>query len=193
MLLEQYKHHPARQFASPYLYAGNGMNPMNGVDEEGNDFMRTYWRYTSTKQYAAGFTIYYTGTPEKPGKEVGHWPSHSGGYGTAMKPGTYLVDSKNKRDVRHMNDGSRGWKSWAYIIYTQNGKELHGAGGSRVMLHNDDLDPPTKEVAERGTTHGCHGILDESTYSEDIQPEGNLPELLKKADERMLPLIVEEF
>lgn len=28
---------PARQFASPYLYAGNGMNPLNGVDEDGND------------------------------------------------------------------------------------------------------------------------------------------------------------
>ena len=27
---------PARQFASPYLYAGNGMNPVNGVDPDGN-------------------------------------------------------------------------------------------------------------------------------------------------------------
>ena len=27
---------PARQFASPYLYAGNGMNPMNIVDPDGN-------------------------------------------------------------------------------------------------------------------------------------------------------------
>ena len=26
---------PARQFASPYLYAGNGMNPINGVDPDG--------------------------------------------------------------------------------------------------------------------------------------------------------------
>ena len=26
---------PARQFASPYLYAGNGMNPVNGVDPNG--------------------------------------------------------------------------------------------------------------------------------------------------------------
>ena len=29
---------PARQFASPYLYAGNGMNPVNGVDDDGKDF-----------------------------------------------------------------------------------------------------------------------------------------------------------
>ena len=29
---------PARQFASPYLYAGNGYNPVNGADEEGNEF-----------------------------------------------------------------------------------------------------------------------------------------------------------
>ena len=27
---------PARQFASPYLYAGNGMNPVNVVDPDGN-------------------------------------------------------------------------------------------------------------------------------------------------------------
>ncbi len=35
MLLEQYKHHPARQFASLYLYVGNGYNPVNGVDPDG--------------------------------------------------------------------------------------------------------------------------------------------------------------
>ena len=29
---------PARQFASPYLYVGNGVNPMNGVDSDGKDF-----------------------------------------------------------------------------------------------------------------------------------------------------------
>ncbi|MCL4103374.1 hypothetical protein MMG03_002991 [Fibrobacter succinogenes] len=27
---------PARQFSSPYLYVGNGMNPVNGVDPDGN-------------------------------------------------------------------------------------------------------------------------------------------------------------
>ena len=27
---------PKRQFASPYLYVGNGMNPVNGVDPDGN-------------------------------------------------------------------------------------------------------------------------------------------------------------
>ena len=30
---------PARQFASPYLYVGNGMNPMNGVDGSGKYFV----------------------------------------------------------------------------------------------------------------------------------------------------------
>ena len=29
---------PARQFASPYLYVGNGVNPVNGIDEDGNEF-----------------------------------------------------------------------------------------------------------------------------------------------------------
>lgn len=35
MLLEQYKHHPAGQFASPYLYAGNGYNPVRFADLNG--------------------------------------------------------------------------------------------------------------------------------------------------------------
>ena len=30
---------PKRQFASPYLYAGNGVNPVNGVDSDGNVFV----------------------------------------------------------------------------------------------------------------------------------------------------------
>ena len=30
---------PKRQFASPYLYAGNGYNPVNGVDPDGNVFV----------------------------------------------------------------------------------------------------------------------------------------------------------
>lgn len=30
---------PARQFSSPYLYAGNGVNPVNGVDGDGNVLM----------------------------------------------------------------------------------------------------------------------------------------------------------
>ena len=28
---------PKRQFTSPYLYAGNGYNPVNGVDPDGNE------------------------------------------------------------------------------------------------------------------------------------------------------------
>ncbi len=37
---------PARQFASPYLYAGNGMNPVNGVDPDGNKVHGTFNRST---------------------------------------------------------------------------------------------------------------------------------------------------
>jgi RHS repeat-associated protein len=32
---------PMRQFASPYLYAGNGVNPVNGVDPDGKDLKIT--------------------------------------------------------------------------------------------------------------------------------------------------------
>jgi RHS repeat-associated protein len=41
---------PKRQFASPYLYAGNGYNPVNGVDPDGN-----YVIYESNKVYDPAF------------------------------------------------------------------------------------------------------------------------------------------
>ena len=34
---------PARQFASPYLYVGNGNNPINGVDPDGNEVVMDDW------------------------------------------------------------------------------------------------------------------------------------------------------
>ena len=42
---------PARQFASPYLYAGNGMNPVNGVDGDGNFYMDEYGRTNEDYNY----------------------------------------------------------------------------------------------------------------------------------------------
>jgi hypothetical protein len=38
---------PKRQFASPYLYAGNGYNPINGVDGDGNVWETAYTYYTN--------------------------------------------------------------------------------------------------------------------------------------------------
>ena len=35
---------PARQFASPYLYAGNGYNPVNAIDPDGNAAEVAYYR-----------------------------------------------------------------------------------------------------------------------------------------------------
>ncbi|WP_295682079.1 RHS repeat-associated core domain-containing protein [uncultured Fibrobacter sp.] len=49
---------PARQFASPYLYAGNGVNPVNGVDEDGNILIMDE---VTSKNY---MTWLNSGTPE---------------------------------------------------------------------------------------------------------------------------------
>ncbi|OWV06176.1 RHS repeat-associated core domain-containing protein [Fibrobacter sp. UWH3] len=49
---------PARQFSSPYLYAGNGVNPVNGVDGDGrvfgveNEKMLGYVNQKSYSQFA---------------------------------------------------------------------------------------------------------------------------------------------
>lgn len=177
-----------RQFNSPYLYAGNGMNPVNGVDEDGDDFMKTNWKYSDNRRWAIGYTEYYSGTPDKPGQLLGHWPSHSGGQGTPLKPGEYLVGSKKKYDVSSMYDPeTRGWKSWAFDLFSKAGELLRGVGGHKVMLHNDDIEPQGA-----GSTHGCHGILDEDE-SIGITLKGSLPDLLQQAPEVNVPLIVEEI
>ena len=42
---------PARQFASPYLYAGNGVNPVNGMDPDGNYYEDEYGRTNQNYDY----------------------------------------------------------------------------------------------------------------------------------------------
>ena len=42
---------PMRQFASPYLYVGNGYNPVNGVDGDGNFFKDEYGRTNQDYDY----------------------------------------------------------------------------------------------------------------------------------------------
>jgi len=40
---------PKRQFSSPYLYAGNGVNPVNGMDEDGS--IITFASVNETRMY----------------------------------------------------------------------------------------------------------------------------------------------
>ena len=42
---------PKRQFASPYLYAGNGVNPVNGTDGDGNYYEDEYGRTNQDYNY----------------------------------------------------------------------------------------------------------------------------------------------
>lgn len=46
---------PKRQFASPYLYVGNGMNPVNGVDPDGNSVSKTAVKAAKGYGTVAGF------------------------------------------------------------------------------------------------------------------------------------------
>ena len=55
---------PARQFSSPYLYAGNGVNPVNGVDPDGKDLKITLtneryqvWMTSHVNKYKGGDNI----------------------------------------------------------------------------------------------------------------------------------------
>ena len=46
---------PKRQFSSPYLYAGNGYNPVNGVDPDGNIFANEAGKMLYQKAVANNF------------------------------------------------------------------------------------------------------------------------------------------
>lgn len=56
---------PVRQFESPYIYAGNGFNPINGVDPDGNEIIAVnlrdqivYAAWTKTLSQAQAQKIY---------------------------------------------------------------------------------------------------------------------------------------
>lgn len=61
---------PARQFASPYLYAGNGYNPVNGVDDDGN-----YYNEDGQKIYESAKKNNFYGNPIV--KETLEWGASS--------------------------------------------------------------------------------------------------------------------
>jgi len=124
---------PARQFASPYLYAGNGMNPVNGVDPDGYLVTGTYNKSTGlltltdndTKKSVSG--QYFTG-----GKPYGE-PIPNGKYeildhvpdktSKNYKPGRYWLDAidANPRNDIHEPTGRNNFR-------------LHGFGNSTGCL-----------------------------------------------------------
>ena len=115
---------PMRQFTSPYLYAGNGYNPVNGVDEDGNEVKGTFSKSTGI----------LTLRDNNSGKEVSGKYFTGGIAGAPIPNGTYeileqaqregfyrldLVDVKPRNDVAELPDGS-----------TRDRFRLHGQGMS---------------------------------------------------------------
>ncbi|MBP5351075.1 MAG: RHS repeat-associated core domain-containing protein [Fibrobacterales bacterium] len=153
---------PGRQFASPYAYAGNGVNPINGVDPDGEDFMVSNWIYHNIpgekRDYAYGTTRYFAGSPKEPGELLGEWLSHSGGTGKAIRPGQYKINTTPIDVSSITNPRDRGWRSFAYELLSIFGDKQIGAGGHGLFLHDDWAEPGIIW----GATHGCHGIIPES-------------------------------
>ena len=99
---------PKRQFASPYLYAGNGYNPVNGVDPDGN---AAYLYATILK--SGGYSFY--AEDDKGSKPIsGSFNTHTmnfnqlgaGSYTITPRPylknvgfGTWLLNFVRGRDV----------------------------------------------------------------------------------------------
>ena len=61
---------PARQFASPYLYAGNGVNPINVVDPDGN---AVNILLSNEKSGSYGFVYKYKSSQIKANPELGKY------------------------------------------------------------------------------------------------------------------------
>ena len=56
---------PKRQFSSPYLYAGNGVNPVNGVDPDGNvfnDYGNQLFEYMKSTNFNGSKTLKFNMT-----------------------------------------------------------------------------------------------------------------------------------
>ena len=56
---------PKRQFSNPYLYAGNGVNPVNGVDPDGNvfnDYGNQLFEYMKSTNFNGSKTLKFNMT-----------------------------------------------------------------------------------------------------------------------------------
>lgn len=116
---------PARQFASPYLYAGNGYNPINSFDPDGNTVSGSFSKSTGL----------LTLTDDKTGKSVsGKYFSGGKPYGEPIPNGRYeilaqsrrpafyrldMMDKNPRNDVAELSDGS-----------SRDRLRLHGSGNS---------------------------------------------------------------
>ena len=115
---------PKRQFASPYLYAGNGYNPVNVIDEDGDEVKGTFSKSTgilTLRDNDSGKEVsgkYFTGG-------IAGAPIPNGTYEIleqAQREGFYrldLVDVNPRNDVAELPDGS-----------TRDRFRLHGQGMS---------------------------------------------------------------
>ena len=79
---------PMRQFTSPYLYAGNGYNPVNGVDEDGNEVKGTFSKSTGI----------LTLRDNDSGKEVSGKYFTGGIAGAPIPNGTYEILEQAQRE-----------------------------------------------------------------------------------------------
>jgi RHS repeat-associated protein len=115
---------PKRQFSSPYLYAGNGFNPVNVIDEDGDEVKGTFSKSTgilTLRDNDSGKEVsgkYFTGG-------IAGAPIPNGTYEIleqAQREGFYrldLVDANPRNDVAELPDGS-----------TRDRFRLHGQGMS---------------------------------------------------------------
>ena len=119
---------PMRQFTSLYLYAGNGYNPVNGVDPDGNEVKGTFSKSTrilTLRDNDSGKEVsgkYFTGG-------IAGAPIPNGTYEIleqAQREGFYrldLVDVNPRNDVAELPDGS-----------TRDRFRLHGQGMSLACV-----------------------------------------------------------
>ncbi len=138
---------PARQFTSPYLYVGNGYNPVNGFDPDGSKVHGTYDR--STNQVVL--------TDDNPARGSRTFYAVSGYHNNPNKKGGIIPAGKYEIF-------ERSGKNWFSLLFE----------GSDGKYH--DTFKPEKGADTRGTfrihryhrgTNGCLSVLDKVDDPDD--------------------------
>ena len=138
---------PARQFTSPYLYVGNGYNPVNGFDPDGSKVHGTYDR--STNQVVL--------TDDNPARGSRTFYAVSGYHNNPNKKGGIIPAGKYEIF-------ERSGKNWFSLLFE----------GSDGKYH--DTFKPEKGADTRGNfrihryhtgTNGCLSVLDKVDDPDD--------------------------
>ena len=138
---------PARQFSSPYLYAGNGYNPVNGADGDGS-IIKMHSRNSQT----------YNETVDAALKEI----ENSGSAGKA-----FIAKLRNSDQVITIKESSKG-NHTAPASLGSHIKNFFGFGGDAEVLWQPEVVKGGRNSEGYSERPASIGLAHELGHAEDI-------------------------